>query len=337
MAEDSSRIERETGPGDRPFEHRPDSPRLQSQRDRLLLDAAELVVIGQPLPELLEKLAPRVLSLTGSDFLKFSLYDPSQNCMIAYYWKDRLEIPRTDAFAIDQCISGLVWSQQEPAVIPDVEKEKRFPLCIQQLRKLGVRSYKMLPLTVAAHRFGALGLGRSVPGTLDPQDLEFFSRVAYVVALALENQRRYRASQEERERLQGLVTIGQELSSSLELEKLLPMVLENLRKIVNYDYAVVALLEEEDKKYLHIRASDSVPELGSLVWVGRRGLVAGATFPSSLRTPIRSAWVRSMASWVGSRLRSRIARLRRRACSSSWSSCGKPPSSKLWTRAQTHP
>jgi formate hydrogenlyase transcriptional activator len=69
------------------------------------------------------------------------------------------------------------------------------------------------------------------------------SRVALMGALALERDRAHRAFEEQ----QSLVAISRELSSSLELEKLLPGILSSVRSIARYDRAVLSLLDEDGK------------------------------------------------------------------------------------------
>jgi formate hydrogenlyase transcriptional activator len=290
MAENSPRLEEEARPNENRYEHRSDSPRPERHRDRRLLEATDVVVRARNLPDLLKELAPRILNLTDCDFLKFSQHDPSQNCMITHYWKRDQESGQCDAFAVDECVSGWVWMHQEAVTISDVEKEKRFPLCMQDLRKHGVRSYSMLPLSTSERRFGTLGLGKSVPEILDSEGLEFLHRVAFMVSLALENQQAYRAGEEQRERLQGLVTIGQQLSSSLELETLLPIVFANVRQITSCDHTVLALLEE-DKKFLRVYAVDHVPGLESLLTDRyRRVLTAEGTAAQAIETRSITLW-----------------------------------------------
>src|SRR5713101_9221154 len=290
MAENAHRLERAARQNETQYEHRSDSPRPERHRDRRLLETTDVVVRARNLPDLFKELAPRVLNLTGCDFLKFSQHDPSQNCMITHYWKRNQESGQCDAFAVDECVSGWVWMHQEVVTISDVEKEKRFPLCVQELRKHGVRSYSMLPLSTSERRFGALGLCKSVPEVLDSEDLEFFHRVAFMVSLALENQHAHRAGEEQRERLQGLVTIGQQLSSSLELETLLPIVFANVRQITSCDHTVLALLEE-DKKFLRVYAVDHVPGLESLLTDRyRRVLAAEGTAAQAIETRGITFW-----------------------------------------------
>jgi formate hydrogenlyase transcriptional activator len=129
---------------------------------------------------------------------------------------------------------------------------------MQELRKHGIRSYTVVPVSSADRRFGALGLGKSVPEVVDSVDLEFFHRVAFMVSVALENQQAHRVDKEQRERLQGLVKIARDLTSTLELENLTTNILSSLRGITHYDHAALMLLEE-DGKMLRRYAMDSPP------------------------------------------------------------------------------
>jgi formate hydrogenlyase transcriptional activator len=107
----------------------------------------------------------------------------------------------------------------------------------------GVRSYTVLPISTPSRRFGALGLGKRVPEALDNEDVEFLSRVALMGALALEKDKARRALEEQ----QSLVAISRELSSSLELEKLLPAILTSLRSIARYDRSILCVVDEDGK------------------------------------------------------------------------------------------
>ena len=271
------------------LERQSDSLEPQRQRDQLLLEACHLLADCRCLLDLLKGLAQPILGLTSCDFLKFSLHDPSQNCMITHYWKDTQESPQFDAFAVDECVSGWVWTHQESITIPDSDTEMRFPACLQQLRKHGVRSYVMLPLSFGEHRFGAIGLGKYIPGVSDPEELKFVQEVAFLVAVAIENQMARRLEEERRARLQCVLSVGQELSTSLEPDHLLPMVLTNLRRFLSYDYAAVALLDE-NQNFLQVRATDQTPGLKALVWEGRRGLTSESTARQAMDTRRITLW-----------------------------------------------
>jgi formate hydrogenlyase transcriptional activator len=219
---------------------------LERDRYRLLLEITDLVARAQSLPEAFRDLAPPVLALTGGELLNLSLHDPQRDRMVTFYWKKNQESGEFDAFPVDEAVKGWAWNHKEPIAIPDIEREQRLPSFVPALINHGVRSYTVLPISTPSRHFGAIGLGKSVPEVLNSEDIEFLSRVAELGALALEKERAHRALEEQ----QSLVAISRELSSSLELEKLLPTILSSLRGIARYERTILCLLDE-DGKHVH--------------------------------------------------------------------------------------
>jgi len=219
----------------------------ERNRYRGLLEITDLVVRAKSLPDAFKELASPVLALTAGELLNVSLHDPHRDCMLTQYWKRNRESGEFDVLPVDEAATGWVWKHQELVAIPDTEREQRFPGFVPVLLNHGVRSYIALPVSTPANRFGALGLGKGVPGSPNDDDVEFLSRVALMGALVLERDRAYSAFEEQ----QSLVAISRELSFSLELEKLLPVILSSLRNIARYDRAVLDVLDD-DGKNLHL-------------------------------------------------------------------------------------
>jgi formate hydrogenlyase transcriptional activator len=219
----------------------------ERKRYRGLLEITDLVVRAKSLPDAFKELAPPVLALTAGELLNYSLHDPRRDCMLTHYWRRNQESGEFDPFPVDDAVTGWVWKHQELIAIPDTERESRFPGFMPVLLNHGVRSYIAVPVSTPAHRFGALGLGKGVPGAPNGDDVELLSRVALMGALVLEKDRAYSAFEEQ----QSLVAISRELSSSLELEKLLPVILSSLRNIARYDRTVLGLLDD-DGKNMHL-------------------------------------------------------------------------------------
>ena len=215
----------------------------ERNRYRALLEITDLVARAKSLPEAFKELAAPVLALTSGELLTYSLHDPHRDSMLTHYWKRNEESGAFDVLPVDEAATGWVWKHQEPIAIPDTEREQRFPSFVPALLNHGVRSYVALPVSTPANRFGALGLGKSVPEALNDEDIELLSSVALMGALVLEGERANRALEDQR----SLVAISRELSSSLELEKLLPVILSSVRSIARYDRAVLSLLGEDGK------------------------------------------------------------------------------------------
>lgn len=210
-------------------------------RYRVLLEAADLMTQAKTLPDALRELAPPVLALTGGELLSLSLQDERRDRMLHLYWKINHESGEFETFPAAEAPTGWAWKHQEKLAIPDIEHEERFPGCIPVLLNHGVRSYTVLPLSTASSRFGALGLGKKVPEALLDEDVELLSRIAELGALVLEKERATEAFAEQ----QSLLAISRELSSNLELEELLPIILSSLRSIARYERAVLTLLDED--------------------------------------------------------------------------------------------
>jgi formate hydrogenlyase transcriptional activator len=215
----------------------------ETKRYRLLLEITELVARAQNLPAAFKEFAPPVLALTGGEMLNLSLHDPRRDCMQTHYWKENQESGEFDPFPVDGSASGWVWKHQELVAIPDTEREDRFPGFVPVLLNHGVRSYIALPLSTPNNHFGALGLGKRSPEIPNGEDIEFLSRVATMGALVLEKDRAYSAFEEQR----SLVAISRALSSALDLEKLLPVILSSVRNIARYDRTILCLLDEDGK------------------------------------------------------------------------------------------
>jgi len=233
----------------------------------IFLEIAEFIARDDSSLDLLNDLAPRLQEMTSCNFVNFSFHDPTQNCIVTHFWKAAKDTGMLDPFPVSECISGWVWEHQQSLTIPDLEREARFPACRSALRKHNVRSFASLPMSTAQRHYGALGMGKSETEAVDLRQSEFLPRVAQLVALALENHDIRAALREQQERTKSLVAISQELSSSLDLERLPPIIFAHLRQITNYDSAALALMES-DGRSLRVQAVDQPPGCEHLVSEG---------------------------------------------------------------------
>jgi formate hydrogenlyase transcriptional activator len=206
----------------------------------VLLSMADTIVLHLSLPELLADLSERLHQVFRFELANLSLHDPTRDVMRAHVWEGNesaipIEVP------IDESPGGWVWRNQLPMVIPDIAVETRFPRVLKGLSEKGLRSYCMLPLTTAQTRFGGLGLGSSVPDAYQNEQVRLLRRVAKLVALAIENSFIREILQKEKAALQTLVEINRTLTSSLDMQKLLPLIFSSLGKIVDREYVSLAL------------------------------------------------------------------------------------------------
>lgn len=177
-----------------------------------------------------------------------------------------IEPPR---LAPEETMTWWVYQHQEPLTIPFVKNESRFPAAVEILKTHGINSMCALPLTTVHRRLGELAIGSREPEAYCDEEVFFLSLVASQVAQALDNamnveaaaraqeelQRKHAESQIERERLQLLLEVTNQVVSNLELRDLLRAFSVNVRRVMACDGAAV-LLPESDGRHLRIYAVD---------------------------------------------------------------------------------
>ncbi len=155
-----------------------------------------------------------------------------------HLWEGELAPEIGCAHSLKESASGWVWERQEPLLFEDLAQENRFPLVMDVLRERGYRTYYVMPLTTA----GALGVASHKPAAYRAADENLLLRSTELVALAVENAVTRDALREEKERLHALVDANQTLVSSLEMQRLLPLISECVTRLVPHDFAGVTLL-----------------------------------------------------------------------------------------------
>jgi formate hydrogenlyase transcriptional activator len=233
----------------------------------ILLAMTDLIVGGGALPQLFQELVPLLRELTKCALAEFAVCDAARNCVVRSFWKTGMEVHPWDSSSshAQDSPTGWVWEHQEPVRIPDAERETGFAKTVAELREHGVRSFMIVPMSTSRRRYGTLGIGHN---ELEPEasdTLVLLERAARLVALAVENHEIHGEWQKQQNRLQSLVEIGREVTSTLEFDQLLMIVFAKMQQITNYDYARLALLEP-DSKTLRIRSVEPAQSSAARDW-----------------------------------------------------------------------
>ena len=152
----------------------------------LLLAITELIAGGDALPDLFARIAPLLGQLADCDFVNLSLYEPAQKSVLIRLWAKQPGTVQQKKFPAAERACAWVWQHQKPLVIRDLVSETRFAETVSTLVTLGVRSLAVFPLSTARSRYGALGFSTRTRRWEGEQDTGLLSRVAQLVALAVE-------------------------------------------------------------------------------------------------------------------------------------------------------
>ena len=227
-----------------------------------LLEVAESIALHRDLPALVHDLKERLPRLVNFSSLWLVLHESARNKM-------RLHIIETpEGMGVDviernleDSPSGLVWQTQQPLVIADITKEPRYSEAMDLLRREGVRSLCILPLTSAHRRLGGMGFGSQRVDAYGEADMEFLRHVARQVAVAVDNalghedaQALQRQLERERDRLRLLLELNNNIVSNLDMRELLGAVSINVHHVLHCDYTSVTLRESADPHHLRVYA-----------------------------------------------------------------------------------
>jgi len=222
------------------------------RRYETLLQMADLVVHRRSLPELLPELAQRLHQVASFEVANFSLYDPARNVMRMHLWEGNELLSNLTELQVEEAACSVALEKQEPVVWPDLGTEIRFERTVNLLKERGIRSYCTLPLTSAQRRLGVMGLGSSQVDVYTESDVRLLSRVAQLMALALDNAMTRAALDEEKERLEALLQVSTSLVSTLDVQKIFPAISGVIRRVFRHDYASLIVHDEgthELRKY----------------------------------------------------------------------------------------
>ncbi|MGA2103387.1 MAG: GAF domain-containing protein, partial [Candidatus Sulfotelmatobacter sp.] len=198
---------------------------------------------------LFRSLADELRPVVNFVFLRVFLYDEASHLMRLHV-SEAPGQPTTpfSEFPPEGTAVGWVYERQEPLVIPDVDKESRFPRLHGILKEYGIRSHLTFPLTTAHRRLGTFAVGSDQPDAYSEEDVRFLALVADQIAVAIDDALHLQALQQaqiqleqKNQRLQLLLDVNNSIASNLELRDLLLAVSANLRRILRADFVGVAM------------------------------------------------------------------------------------------------
>ncbi|MBN1316927.1 MAG: GAF domain-containing protein [Anaerolineales bacterium] len=117
----------------------------------------------------------------------------------------------------------------------------------------------VVPLVIDDKALGALDVQSDKMNTFGSADRYALEALAGQIALAIQESRLYFAERKQRSVAEILREVAQTLTSSLELETVLPAILKALRRVLAYDAAAILLLESNDM--VVVQAVQGSPDL----------------------------------------------------------------------------
>src|SRR5260370_34745543 len=151
---------------------------------------------------------------------------------------------------------GRAIEEQKPIYIPDQQAELlRIPQLSSQARLGSPHSAYIFPISTSGKKLGALGFGIAQGDQFSPDDVELMTSVSSYVAVALESavatdaaERYQRQLAQERDRLQLLLEINNQVVTQLDVNELFRSASASIRKYFSNDFAGFWLIDKQSNK-----------------------------------------------------------------------------------------
>jgi formate hydrogenlyase transcriptional activator len=147
-----------------------------------------------------------------------------------------------------------VYESQEPLIMNLADGNFRFAAAVEFLGQMGMRTACLLPLTTVYRRLGAVVFASEHPQYFSNDMIDFLSVVADQVALGMDNNFNFAASEAARTRLERetgklklLLELNNAIVSDLELSSLLHAISPCLRRLIQADAVALILPDSEDR------------------------------------------------------------------------------------------
>jgi formate hydrogenlyase transcriptional activator len=235
-----------------------------AMRYETLVRMSRAIGAYRDLKELFGILIDELHGVVQFDFIGVSLRDRDSDTFQSYFidMASRSELVHEEQLLPEETLTLWVYERQEPLVRSTDEMEPRYSRLQALLKRLNVRSICALPLTTAHRKLGAITFLSKQADTYSSDDIRFVSQVADYIALAFDDALNFaalrRASEElqsKNDRLRLLLDVTNQVVSNLELRDLLRAISQDVRRVMQCDYAGLTLPDAENRQ-LRVYAVD---------------------------------------------------------------------------------
>ncbi len=180
-------------------------------------------------------------------------------------------------------LCGQVAQSGEPMVLENASQHP--PGTAPAMREIGLSSGIVVPLTSKGNVQGVMALGSRKPRRFPPADLQLITTFGKQIGVGVENAQLHRDVERQLQIQQRLNEVAEKVTSELELDRILPKVLEIAEGLIGADCGFIALFDPATKQlrypYLH-NLPQSLTNVSVLEGEGVAGEAMAAVSPVSI-------------------------------------------------------
>lgn len=205
------------------------------------------------LDELIERVARRVKEVIEYKFFNLLLVDESRGGLV---WKKSIgyppeEVARHELIPLDRSIASAAVRTGHTIIVDDLHTDARnFRVPVEGGEE--PRSEIAVPLILVREQrvVGVLTLESGEPNYFNRDHERLINVLGNHLAIALEHARLYDELRQRTREMRTLIEIGHEITSILDLDRLLNHIAPLLDRVINYEFLLVGLIDEEREEFV---------------------------------------------------------------------------------------
>jgi len=252
--------------------------RETAQRQKALsrlrtINAINSIVTGSlDLDQILNDALDKVLEMMGLEagLIYFLDQQTDELVLVAYRGLSEESAAGVDRLRLGEGFCGRVAQSGELMVVQDSCQDPR--LTRLAVRREGLRSQVIVPLKSKGEVRGVLAVATRRLCRFLPEDLELIAVIGNQIGVAIEHARLHRDVARRLHIQRRLNEVAEKITSELELERILPRVLQIAEELIGADAGVIALLDRESKTIRYPYLHNLPPALSAVVVPEGEGL-----------------------------------------------------------------
>jgi two-component system sensor histidine kinase DegS len=237
------------------------------------INAVTAIVTGSlELEQILNSALDKVLEVTKVKAGFIYLLDrATQELTLAVYRGVSPEFAREAArFKLGESLTGWVGRSGEPIMVDDLLQEPRLTTSLTS--KAGMRSFVAVPLKSRDKVLGVMNLADAQHHLFTSRDVQLLTAIGNQIGVAIENAWLHQDVARQLRIEQRLNEVAEKLSSELELDKILPKVLQIAEELTGADGGGIALLDRDSNLIRYSYLHNLSPELADVTVPKGEGL-----------------------------------------------------------------
>ncbi|QQS45800.1 MAG: SpoIIE family protein phosphatase [Acidobacteriota bacterium] len=241
-----------------------DTTQTAQQLQRLVNELSVDFISILDLDKLVDRVAEGLRKVIDYKFFNLFLVDEDRGGLV---WKKsigykREEVEEYEVIPFDKSIASAAWREGHTINVGDVSQDERY-LPIATESDFAPRSEIAVPLTLVRENkiVGVLTIESLEPDYFTREHEKILNVLGNHMAIALDHARVYDELRQRTREMRTLIEIGHEITSILELDRLLNAIAPLLDRVVDYEFLLVGLIDEMTEEFIwHVEEGYRAPK-----------------------------------------------------------------------------